>query len=94
MMSALSWFKGKTERQLISYQCPCIAAHDSDKCAIWSPETMSFHPQMWQVSEQISSSLSSTSERLCAAHTHTHVSCRYFQFDNTCLFSVLYLNRS
>lgn len=71
MMSALSWFKRKTERQLISYQCPCIAAHDSDKCAIWSPETMSFHPQMWQVSEQISSSLSSRSERLCATQTHT-----------------------
>ena len=24
--------------------------------------------------------------------SHTHSSCRYFQFDNTCLFSVLYLN--
>lgn len=43
------------------------------------------------VNEQISSSLYSENElwpQRC-----THVSCRYFQFDNTCLFSDLYLNR-
>lgn len=43
------------------------------------------------VNEQISSSLCSENELW--PHTHTHTSCRYFQFDNTCLFSVLYLNR-
>lgn len=43
------------------------------------------------VNEQISSSLCSENELW--PHTHTHTSCRFFQFDNTCLFSVLYLNR-